>query len=108
MSFRIKSQIDFVFLPFKRPTILVDSLRKEFKEKSGICGRIRKKKKRTAISNTSFCVKKGEVLGLLGPNGAGKTTSVLILAGEKKPSAGQVRSHRGMEWSSSEFMYRGA
>ncbi|XP_073463290.1 cholesterol transporter ABCA5-like isoform X2 [Aquarana catesbeiana] len=74
----------------ERPTILVDSLRKEFKEKSGICGRFRKKKKRTAISNTSFCVKKGEVLGLLGPNGAGKTTSVLILAGEKKPSAGQV------------------
>ncbi|XP_073463288.1 cholesterol transporter ABCA5-like [Aquarana catesbeiana] len=74
----------------ERPTILVDSLRKEFKEKSGICGRFRKKKKRTAICNTSFCVKKGEVLGLLGPNGAGKTTSVLILAGEKKPSAGQV------------------
>ncbi|XP_040186090.1 ABC-type organic anion transporter ABCA8-like [Rana temporaria] len=74
----------------ERPTILVDSLRKEFKEKSGTCGRFRKKKKRTAISNTSFCVKKGEVLGLLGPNGAGKTTSVLILAGEMKPSAGQV------------------
>ncbi|XP_077316742.1 ABC-type organic anion transporter ABCA8-like [Lithobates pipiens] len=74
----------------ERPTILVDSLRKDFKEKSGICGRFRKKKKRTAIRNTSFCVKKGEVLGLLGPNGAGKTTSVLILAGEIKPSAGQV------------------
>ncbi|XP_077316739.1 cholesterol transporter ABCA5-like isoform X3 [Lithobates pipiens] len=74
----------------ERPTILVDSLRKEFKEKSGVCGRFRKKKKRTAIRNTSFCVKKGEVLGLLGPNGAGKTTSVLILAGEMKPSAGQV------------------
>ncbi|XP_040186089.1 ABC-type organic anion transporter ABCA8-like [Rana temporaria] len=74
----------------ERPTILVDSLRKEFKEKVGICGRFRKKKKRTAISNTSFCVKKGEVLGLLGPNGAGKTTSVLILAGEMKPTAGQV------------------
>ncbi|CAI9593708.1 unnamed protein product [Staurois parvus] len=43
-----------------------------------------------AISNTSFCVKKGEVLGLLGPNGAGKTTSVLILAGEMKATAGQV------------------
>ncbi|CAI9569300.1 unnamed protein product [Staurois parvus] len=72
----------------ERPTILVDSLRKEFNEKSGICRLFRKK--RTAISHTSFCVKKGEVLGLLGPNGAGKTTSVLILAGEMKPSAGQV------------------
>ncbi|CAI9593699.1 unnamed protein product, partial [Staurois parvus] len=74
----------------ERPTILVDSLRKEFKEKSGFCRFFRKEKKRTAISHTSFCVKKGEVLGLLGPNGAGKTTSVLILAGEMKPSAGQV------------------
>ncbi|CAI9594821.1 unnamed protein product [Staurois parvus] len=71
----------------EKPTILVDSLRKEFKEKSGFCRLFRK---RTAISHTSFCVKKGEVLGLLGPNGAGKTTSVLILAGEMKPTAGQV------------------
>ncbi|KAM5135852.1 ABC-type organic anion transporter ABCA8-like [Mantella aurantiaca] len=74
----------------ERPTILVDSLRKEFKEKLGICRLCKKKKTRTAISHTSFCVKKGEVLGLLGPNGAGKTTSVLILAGEMKPTAGQV------------------
>ncbi|XP_018424540.1 PREDICTED: ATP-binding cassette sub-family A member 10-like [Nanorana parkeri] len=74
----------------ERPAILVDSLRKEFEEKSGTCGCIKKKKKRTAVSHTSFCVKKGEVLGLLGPNGAGKTTSVLILAGEMKPTAGQV------------------
>ncbi|CAI9593709.1 unnamed protein product, partial [Staurois parvus] len=74
----------------EKPTILVDSLRKEFKEKSGLCRLFRKKKKRMAISNTSFCVKKGEVLGLLGPNGAGKTTSVLILAGEMKATAGQV------------------
>ncbi|XP_073463268.1 ATP-binding cassette sub-family A member 10-like [Aquarana catesbeiana] len=74
----------------ERPTILVDALRKEFKERSGICRCFGKKKKRTAIRNTSFCVKKGEVLGLLGPNGAGKTTSVLILAGELKPTAGQV------------------
>ncbi|CAI9593719.1 unnamed protein product [Staurois parvus] len=74
----------------ERPTILVNALRKEFKERSGISRCFGKKKKRTAIKNTSFCVKKGEVLGLLGPNGAGKTTSVLILAGEMKPTAGQV------------------
>ncbi|PIO28094.1 hypothetical protein AB205_0031540, partial [Aquarana catesbeiana] len=74
----------------ERPIILVDSLRKEFEEKSGMCGCFRKKKKRMAISHSSFCVKKGEVLGLLGPNRAGKTTSLLILAGEMKPTAGQV------------------
>ncbi|XP_040187478.1 ATP-binding cassette sub-family A member 10-like [Rana temporaria] len=72
------------------PAILVDALRKEFEERSGVSKCFGRKKKRTAIRNTSFCVKKGEVLGLLGPNGAGKTTSVLILAGEMKPTAGQV------------------
>ncbi|XP_068119631.1 ABC-type organic anion transporter ABCA8-like isoform X2 [Hyperolius riggenbachi] len=75
----------------EKPTIVVDSLRKEFKEKSGIRNCCRKKKRRTAVRHVSFCVKKGEVLGLLGPNGAGKTTSVLMLAGEMKPTNGEVR-----------------
>ncbi|KAM5135853.1 ABC-type organic anion transporter ABCA8-like [Mantella aurantiaca] len=74
----------------ERPTILVDGLRKEFEEGSRISGCCKKKKKRTIVRNISFCVKKGEVLGLLGPNGAGKTTSVMLLAGEMKPTAGQV------------------
>ncbi|XP_068118184.1 ABC-type organic anion transporter ABCA8-like [Hyperolius riggenbachi] len=73
-----------------KPTIIVDSLRKELKEKSGTFNCCRKKKKRTAVRHVSFCVKKGEVLGLLGPNGAGKTTSVLMLAGELKPTTGKV------------------
>ena len=32
-----------------------------------------------AISNVSFKVKKGEILGMLGPNAAGKTTLFKIL-----------------------------
>ncbi|XP_040293101.1 ABC-type organic anion transporter ABCA8-like isoform X1 [Bufo bufo] len=73
----------------EKPTIIVDSLRKEFKEKAGsfTC---KKRMKKAAARHVSFCVKKGEVLGLLGPNGAGKTTSVLMLAGELKPTAGEV------------------
>ncbi|XP_066442630.1 ABC-type organic anion transporter ABCA8-like isoform X2 [Eleutherodactylus coqui] len=73
----------------EKPTIIVDSLRKEFKDKTGgfTC---RKKMEKAAARHVSFCVKKGEVLGLLGPNGAGKTTSVLLLAGELKPTAGEV------------------
>lgn len=31
---------------------------------------------RTAVSDVSFGVAKGEVFGFLGPNGAGKTTTV--------------------------------
>ncbi|XP_075034209.1 ABC-type organic anion transporter ABCA8-like isoform X2 [Mixophyes fleayi] len=72
----------------EKPVIIVDSLRKEFKVKSGIFSF--KKKRRVATKNISFCVKKGEVLGLLGPNGAGKTTSIFMLAGEMKPTAGEV------------------
>ncbi|KAM4032432.1 ABC-type organic anion transporter ABCA8-like [Anomaloglossus baeobatrachus] len=73
----------------EKPAIIVDSLRKEFKERAGTFT-CRKRRMKAAARNVSFCVKKGEVLGLLGPNGAGKTTSVLMLAGELKPTAGEV------------------
>ncbi|XP_069808887.1 ABC-type organic anion transporter ABCA8-like isoform X2 [Dendropsophus ebraccatus] len=72
-----------------KPAIIVDSLRKEFKERTRICS-CRKRQKKAAARTVSFCVNKGEVLGLLGPNGAGKTTSILMLAGELKPTAGEV------------------
>ncbi|KAM9296636.1 ABC-type organic anion transporter ABCA8-like [Gastrophryne carolinensis] len=72
----------------EKPVIIVDRLRKEFRVKGGTfsCRRQR----RVATKNISFCVQKGEVLGLLGPNGAGKTTTIFMLAGELKPSAGEV------------------
>ena len=35
----------------------------------------------TAVANTSFQVRQGEVFGLLGPNGAGKTTTFRMLCG---------------------------
>ncbi|HEY8530330.1 MAG TPA: ATP-binding cassette domain-containing protein [Paenibacillaceae bacterium] len=35
-----------------------------------------------AISNVSFAVQKGEVLGIMGPNGAGKTTLFNLIMGE--------------------------
>ncbi|KAM9296612.1 ATP-binding cassette sub-family A member 9-like [Gastrophryne carolinensis] len=78
--------------PAEKPAIIVDSLRKEFGEKSGKCTKLFPGKENTKVAtrNISFCVKKGEVLGLLGPNGAGKTTTVLILVGEMAPTAGEV------------------
>jgi ABC-2 type transport system ATP-binding protein len=43
-----------------------------------------------AVRGISFEIRAGEVFGLLGPNGAGKTTTVEILAGYRRPDAGEV------------------
>ncbi len=44
----------------------------------------------TAVQNTSFQVKKGEIFGLLGPNGAGKTTTFRMMCGLSAPTSGEV------------------
>ena len=46
---------------------------------------------REAVSNVSFNLKQGEVLGFLGPNGAGKSTTMKMLTGNLAPSAGSVK-----------------
>jgi ABC-2 type transport system ATP-binding protein len=45
----------------------------------------------TAVSDVSFSVVRGEVLGFLGPNGAGKSTTMKMLAGFVTPTAGTAR-----------------
>jgi ABC-2 type transport system ATP-binding protein len=44
-----------------------------------------------AVSDVSFSVQKGEVLGFLGPNGAGKTTTMRVITGFIPPTTGKVR-----------------
>src|ERR1051325_3607488 len=46
---------------------------------------------RTAVSNISFTVGRGEIVGLLGPNGAGKSTTIRILACYLPATTGTVR-----------------
>jgi ABC-2 type transport system ATP-binding protein len=46
---------------------------------------------RTAVSNLSFTVNSGEIVGFLGPNGAGKSTTMKILTGFMPASAGSVK-----------------
>ena len=46
---------------------------------------------REAVSDVSFTLSKGEVLGFLGPNGAGKSTTMKMLTGNLAPSKGSVK-----------------
>ena len=44
-----------------------------------------------AVSDVTFSVRQGEILGFLGPNGAGKTTTMRVLAGFLPPTSGTAR-----------------
>lgn len=44
----------------------------------------------SALSDVTFSVTKGEILGLIGPNGAGKTTLFNVVNGFYSPSKGEV------------------
>jgi branched-chain amino acid transport system ATP-binding protein len=59
------------------PLLQVDRVTKSFK---GI----------SAITDLTFSVREGEVLGLIGPNGAGKTTAFNLISGTYKPDSGQI------------------
>jgi branched-chain amino acid transport system ATP-binding protein len=54
----------------------------------------------SAVSDLSFTVSEGEILGLIGPNGAGKTTVFNLVSGALRPHAGAIlldgRSVAGM------------
>ena len=43
-----------------------------------------------AVSELSFDVNEGEIVGLIGPNGAGKTTAINLTSGAIKPDRGRV------------------
>ncbi|MBK9073042.1 MAG: ATP-binding cassette domain-containing protein [Myxococcales bacterium] len=47
----------------------------------------------TAVSEVSFTVQRGEVIGLLGRNGAGKTTLMKMLTGYLRPDSGRIAVH---------------
>lgn len=45
----------------------------------------------TVLSDVSFSVEPGSILGLVGPNGAGKTSLFNCISGHYKPTSGSIR-----------------
>jgi branched-chain amino acid transport system ATP-binding protein len=44
-----------------------------------------------ALTDVTFTLNRGEILGLIGPNGAGKTTMFNCISGVRRPDAGHIR-----------------
>ncbi len=59
------------------PPLVLNSVSKSFSGKA-------------AVSNVSFAVEPGQIIGFLGPNGAGKTTTLRMALGLIKPDEGSV------------------
>lgn len=49
-----------------------------------------KKRKVQAVSNISFSIDKGEIVGYIGPNGAGKSTTIKMMCGIMMPTEGKI------------------
>lgn len=88
------------------PVIEVSGLTKTFrtyKKRPGFAGAIRGLLRRDyesvpAVSDVSFQIEPGELVGFLGPNGAGKTTTLKILAGLLYPTTGEARVLGYVPW----------
>jgi len=44
-----------------------------------------------AVSDVSFALEAGDVLGIMGPNGSGKSTLLNLIAGALRPETGRIR-----------------
>ncbi|MBF0104558.1 MAG: ATP-binding cassette domain-containing protein [Deltaproteobacteria bacterium] len=68
---------------------------KNFKRREGVKGALynlfkREYKDVYAVSNISFTINQGEMVGYIGPNGAGKSTTIKMLTGILRPTSGEV------------------
>lgn len=90
--------------------IKVSSISKTFKvaiRKSGFKNAIksffnREYKIINAISDVSFSIEKGEIVGYIGPNGAGKSTTIKILSGILTPTSGKCKISGMTPWENRE------
>ena len=80
MSFIEVRQISKTFKLAKKKSGLKEAFKSFFK---------REYKYIEAVSDISFSIKKGEIIGYIGPNGAGKSTTIKILSGILNPDKGE-------------------
>ena len=82
-----------------KPLIDVQNLCKTYrtyKRREGVGGAFynlfhREREDVDAVTDVSFQVNPGELVGYIGPNGAGKSTTIKMLTGILVPSSGSVR-----------------
>jgi ABC-2 type transport system ATP-binding protein len=94
--------------------IEVDKLTKSFfvhKKEAGLLGSVRslfkrEKIEKVAVSEVSFRIGEGEIVGLVGANGAGKTTLVKMLAGIIFPTRGDARVLGYRPWERNDDLRR--
>ena len=73
------------------PVITATDLGKTFKVRRR-AGRLRRRVEQVvAVTDLSFGIEPGEMVGYIGPNGAGKSTTIKMLTGILVPSHGEVR-----------------
>jgi len=88
------------------PIINVTHLCKEFqvfRHHRGLTGAFRNLLTRefrtvNAVSDVSFSVERGELVGYLGPNGAGKSTTIKMLTGILVPTRGEITVNGRVPW----------
>lgn len=80
------------------PQIVVERLTKSYfvaERAPGLLGAVkglvhRRRRRIEALTDVSFSLARGELLGFIGPNGAGKSTTIKILSGILRPDSGRV------------------
>ena len=88
------------------PIINVTHLSKDFqvyKHHRGLTGAFRNLFTRefrmvNAVSEVSFSIERGELVGYLGPNGAGKSTTIKMLTGILVPTRGEIAVNGRVPW----------